>query len=163
MRDSSAASTATEMAMQDSHGGFFEMTFSVLACRMRWMSAAAAAGVLVLSVIVALGVATTPDFTLSPAAAGDGAATSAQEKLGSSLASLAADRPEKRTEVIVRMQPGQSPDAGRVLVERAGGKAISRNVPIINGFGAELRAGEAVRIARDPRVLAVSLTPPRRP
>jgi serine protease AprX len=132
------------------------MGFSVLACRMRWMSAAAASGVLVLAVIVAIGVAVTPDFSFAPAASQDAAAT-AQEKLGSSLAAVAADRPEKRTEVIVRMQPGEQPSAGRDLVQRLGGRAISRDVPIINGFGAELRAGDAARLAQDARVLAVSL------
>jgi serine protease AprX len=129
------------------------MDFPLLACRMRWMSAAAASGVLVLSVIVAMSVVATPDFSIS---SGSGEATP-QEKLGSSLAAVAADRPEKRAEVIVRMQPGESPSAGRELVQRAGGKAISRDVPIINGFGAELRAGEAASLAADPRVLAVSL------
>jgi serine protease AprX len=131
------------------------MTFSVLACRMRWMSAATAAGVLVLAVIVALSVRMTSGFSLAPAASESAAAT-AQEKLGSSLAAVASDRPEKRTEVIVRMQPGASPAEGRELVRRAGGEAISRDLPIINGFGARIEAGDAVRIAHDARVLAVS-------
>jgi serine protease AprX len=131
------------------------MGFSVLACRMRWMSAAAASGVLVLALVVAFGVAATPDFSLAPAAQG-GVTATAQEKLGSSLAAVAADRPEKRTEVIVRMQPGEQPSAGRELVRQIGGKAISRDLSVINGFGAELRAGDAARLAHDSRVLAVS-------
>jgi serine protease AprX len=130
-----------------------KMDFPLLACRMRWMSAAAASGVLVLAVIVSMNVVTAQDFSVSPSAG----EVAAQDKVGSTLTALAADRPEKRAEVIVRMQPGQSPEAGRRLVEHAGGKAISRNVPIINGFGARLDAGDAVRVAEDPRVLAVSL------
>jgi hypothetical protein len=63
MRDGSAASTATAKAMQDSHGGCSRMDFPLLACRMRWMSAAAVCGVLVLAVIAAMGV--TADSGLS--------------------------------------------------------------------------------------------------
>jgi len=131
------------------------MDFPLLACRMRWMSAAAVSGVLVLSVMVALGISAGPGLSLAPAAGG-GAQATAQEKLGSSLAAIAADRPEKRAEVIVRMQPGVDPSAGRELVERAGGKPISRDLPIINGFAAELRAADAAGLADDARVLAVS-------
>jgi serine protease AprX len=130
------------------------MDFPLLACRMRWMSAAAVSGVLVLSVIVALGITADPGLSLAPASGG--AHATAREKVGSSLAAMAADRPEKRSEVIVRMQPGVDPSAGRELVHRAGGKAVSRDLPIINGFGAKLKAGEAARLARDSRVLAVS-------
>ncbi|HEX2231947.1 MAG TPA: S8 family serine peptidase [Thermoleophilaceae bacterium] len=116
------------------------------------MSAAAGTGVLVLAVVVAFSIGGTPDFSLSPASSG----ATPQEKLSPTLAAVAADRPEKRTEVIVRMQPGETTSAGRALVERAGGSAISRDLPIINGFGAELRAGDAARLAEDQRVLAVS-------
>jgi serine protease AprX len=133
-----------------------KMDFPLLAFRMRWMSAAAATGVLVLAVVVATSVVTTPSLSLSNSAD----VLTPQEKLGSSLSALAADKPDKRTEVIVRMQPGESPDAGRRLVQSTGGKATSRNLSIINGFGAELKAGNAVDVARDPRVLAVSLNTP---
>jgi serine protease AprX len=130
------------------------MDFPLLACRMRWMSVAAASGVLVLSVIVATSVVISPRFSSPPASGGE---VTAQEKLGSTLGALATDRPEKRAEVIVRMQPGESPAEGRRLVQYVGGKAISRDLPIINGFGAKMAAGDAVRVAHDPRVLAVSL------
>ena len=117
--------------------------------RMRWMSASAAAGALLLALV------TTLAFTGSPEPQASSA--SATAKLGPAIASLAAEKPAQSTQVIVRMAPGTSPAAGRELVRSSGGKVVSRDLPIINGFGAELRAGEAARIARDPRVQAVSL------
>ncbi len=84
------------------------MAIPFLSFRMRWMGAAAVSGALLLAVVVALGAgASSPSTALSAAG---GAAT--QQKVGSSLASLAADKPEKHVEVIVRMKPGESTGAG---------------------------------------------------
>jgi subtilisin family serine protease len=60
------------------------------------------------------------------------------------------------TEVIVRMAPGVSPSEGRELVADAGGKVISGDLSIVNGFGAELSAAQAQHLAADARVAAVS-------
>ena len=126
-----------------------KMAIPFVAFRMRWLGMTAAAGVLVLALVAVLGTGIKPAPTRAAAAV--------PEKVGSSLASLAADRPDKRTEVIVRMATGESPAAGRALVERSGGRAISKDIQIINGFAARLRAGDAARIAKDGRVEAVSL------
>jgi serine protease AprX len=116
------------------------MAFPLVSFRMRWMGAAAAAGALILIVVAAM-------------AAGG---AEAHGKLGAELARLADERPGTLTQVIVRMSPGVDPAAGRQLVRDAGGTAISRDLSIINGFGAELTAGEAERLAADSRVAAVS-------
>ena len=128
-------------------------TYPLIVFRMRWMSAAAVSGALVLAVLVALTAGAADD--LSIASAGGGSATA--DKVGSSLVSVAAERPGKRTQVVVRMARGASTAHGRALVARLGGKAISSDLAIINGFGAELRAADARRLAADPDVEAVSL------
>jgi len=129
---------------------FLNMAIPLLSLRMRWLGAAAA-GALVLALLACLTAGAPSVVTAS------GAAGASQERLGSSLASLAADRPEKRTEVIVRMESGSKTGSGHALVRRLGGKVISNDLPIINGFGASMRAGDAERLAGDPRVRAVSL------
>ncbi len=55
------------------------------------------------------------------------------------------------------MAAGVSPDVGRRLVGDADGRVISRNLTIINGFGAEMSAARASALGSDPRVRAVSL------
>jgi serine protease AprX len=154
MRDGSAASTAKDKAMQSTHKTRMEvgsnMAIPFVAFRMRWLGATALAGVLVLATLAALG-SGAAQVTAASSAAGT------QEKLGSSLASLAADKPGSRAAVIVRMAPGEDTAAGHALVKRSGGRVTSKDVPIINGFGASMSAADAKRIASDPRVQAVSL------
>jgi serine protease AprX len=117
------------------------MAIPLVLFRMRWMSAAASAGALVLLIVAAL-------------AAGG---AEANGKLGGELAQLADRHPATPTQVIVRMAPGATAAEGRALVQDSGGHVISRDLPIINGFGAELTAADAERLAADPRVQAVSL------
>ena len=123
--------------------------------RMRWMSAFSL-GILALAIFVAMSAGGSAAPTLAPAAASASGAA-ADPSVGSSLSSLAAERPGQRVQVIVRMAAGVSPAVGRNLVGDADGKVISRDLPIINGFGAELSAGDAKALGSDPRVRAVSL------
>jgi serine protease AprX len=129
-----------------------QMAFPLTMFRMRWMSGAAVASALVLMMLIGLNSAKPTALEL-PATTGG----SAQEKVGTSLASLAAKQPSERVEVIVRMEPGTKASAGRALVEQAGGRVVSRDLPIINGFGAKVGAGAAERLSQDSRVRAVSL------
>ena len=123
--------------------------------RMRWMSAFSL-GILALAIFVAMSTGGAAAPTFAPAAASASGAA-ADPSVGSSLSSLAADRPGERVQVIVRMAAGVSPAVGRNLVGDASGKVISRDLPIINGFGAELSADDAKALGSDPRVRAVSL------
>lgn len=121
--------------------------------RMRWMSAFSL-GVLVLATIVAMSTGGGAP-TFAPAASASGAV--ADPSVGSSLSAAAAEQPGERVQVIVRMAAGVSPAVGRGLVGDADGKVTSRDLPIINGFGAEMSAGDAKALGSDPRVRAVSL------
>ena len=74
----------------------------------------------------------------------------------------AAERdPGARVEVIVQLRPGVEAASGRALVREAGGRAL-REIPIIGGLAATIRAADALRIARDGAVRAVSLNGPVR-
>ena len=102
------------------------MAFPLVSFRMRWMGAAAAAGALILLVVAVMA-----------------GGAEAHDK-------------GPRDQVIVQMAAGVDPAEGRALVEETGGQVISRDLSIINGFGAELTATEADALAADPRVATVS-------
>jgi subtilisin family serine protease len=72
------------------------------------------------------------------------------------VATLAAAHPAKRVEVIVQLQRGTDSVSGRELIHAAGGK-VTRELRIINGFGAQMSAAAAARLQAEPRVRAVSL------
>jgi serine protease AprX len=72
------------------------------------------------------------------------------------IAARGAEAQAAPTQVIVQMAPGVSPAEGHELVAHAGGKVVSGDLSIINGFGAELPADHAQELASDPRVAAVS-------
>ena len=74
----------------------------------------------------------------------------------SALERLAKQAPARRVEVIVQLRAGHEVAEGRTLVETAGG-TITRDLPLIDGLGAELTAGSAAKLARDPALRAVSL------
>lgn len=67
----------------------------------------------------------------------------------------AASAQTARAEVIVQMQDGASIAKGHALVSDAGGH-VTRDLRIVNGFGAELSDAAARRLARNPAVRAVS-------
>jgi serine protease AprX len=75
------------------------------------------------------------------------------------LAKLGERHPSRSVEVIIQLRPGTSGSAGDSLVGAAGGSVI-RELPIINGLGARMPAGEAQRLGADPNVRAVSLNAP---
>jgi serine protease AprX len=102
------------------------MAFPFVSFRMRWVGAAAAAGALILIVVAAMA-----------------GGAEAHDK-----------RP--RDQLIVQMAAGVDPAEGRALVEETGGRVISEDLSLINGFGAELTTAEADALAADPRVAAVS-------
>jgi serine protease AprX len=72
------------------------------------------------------------------------------------LASLAAEHPNRRVEVIVQLTPGASPALGGQLLRAAGATGV-REVQLIHGFSARLDAGSAERLSRQAAVRAVSL------
>jgi serine protease AprX len=74
----------------------------------------------------------------------------------SALAQVASRHPNRQVEVIIQLRPGASPSAGDSLVSSAGGSVI-QHLPIINGLGARMSAGEAQSLGGDEPVGAVSL------
>lgn len=72
------------------------------------------------------------------------------------LAKIATEHPGRQVEVIVQLRPGTSPSTADSLISSANGSVI-RELPIINGMGARLPAGEAAQLSGDPAVRAVSL------
>ena len=61
-----------------------------------------------------------------------------------------------RVEVIVQMDAGSAPAAGKAAVRAAGGK-VTGELPIINGFAAELSSGAAEALADADGVKAVTV------
>jgi serine protease AprX len=59
-------------------------------------------------------------------------------------------------EYIVQMEAGSAPSEGAALAERLGGRVTSPELEVINGFGADLDAEAAARLAASPGVHAVS-------
>jgi serine protease AprX len=59
-------------------------------------------------------------------------------------------------EYIVQMEAGSAPSDGAAMAERLGGRVTSPELEVINGFGAELDADAAARLAAGPGVRAVS-------
>jgi serine protease AprX len=72
------------------------------------------------------------------------------------LSDLAATDPARKVEVIVQLNRGVDPAYGTSLVQQAGG-TISRELPIINGYGATLPAGEAEALKANPNVHAITM------
>src|SRR4051812_48180102 len=117
------------------------------------MVAAALAGLLSLATFVALRSAQ----TLTPGSSGATSQTVAPAaKASPTLSRLAADHPGRQVEVIVQLRAGTTPTAGRALVRSAGG-AVTQQVPLINGLGADMSAGAAKNLAGEPGVRNVSV------
>jgi serine protease AprX len=117
------------------------------ALRIRWgmcgMSTVVSAGLLALTVLVAVQLP----------------AQLAQAELptsGATLTELASTEPGKTVDVIVQLERGTSAAHGAALVRNAGGE-VTRDLHIINGFGAELTAKAAAALAGKPGVRSVSL------
>jgi len=72
------------------------------------------------------------------------------------LAEIAAGRPTRSVEVIVRLAAGRTEADGRAAVSRHHGR-VTGELHIFNGLVARLRAHDAARLQDDPAVAAVSL------
>jgi serine protease AprX len=117
------------------------------ALRIRWgvvgMSTFVSAGLLVLTVLVAVQLPSQlAQAELPPS--------------GTSLTELASTQPGKKVDVIVQLERGTSATRAASLVHAAGGE-VTRDLHIINGFGAQLNAAAAADLAREPGVRSVSL------
>jgi serine protease AprX len=117
------------------------------ALRIRWgvfgMSTIVSAGLLVLTVLVAIQLPSQlAQAELPPSDA--------------SLTELASTQPGTKVDVIVQLDRGTSVASGAALVRAAGGE-VTRELRIINGFGAQLSAKAASDLAGKPGVRAVSL------
>ena len=121
--------------------------------RIRWgMTAFASAGLLFILMLVA---AKLPTVALSH----DGniaASQTAQSSISPSLSDLADRHPRRQVEVIVQLDAGTSPAAGRDLVRSLGGR-VSGDLHIIHGLAAGMTAGAARELAGSSGVRAVSL------
>jgi serine protease AprX len=117
------------------------------ALRIRWgmfgMSAFVSAGVLVLTVLVAVQLPSQIAQAELPAH-------------GATLSELASTEPGKTVDVIVQLDKGTSAAQGAALVRTAGGE-VTRDLHIINGLGAEMSAAAAADLASKPEVRTVSL------
>ena len=117
------------------------------ALRIRWgmfgMSTLVSAGLLVLTVLVAVQLPAQLAQAELPAG-------------GASLTELASTEPGKQVDVIVQLERGTSAAQGASLVRAAGG-TVTRDLHIINGFGAELSAAAAANLAGKSGVRSVSL------
>jgi serine protease AprX len=98
-------------------------------------------------------------FGLGTGTAGISSSTAAPVATGipsPALTQLATEYPQGRVSVIVQMARDSSLARGHSLVANAGGR-VTRDLRIINGFGARMTAQAAERLARTPGVHAVSL------
>jgi serine protease AprX len=117
----------------------------------RWMIAVALSAVLSLAVALTLG-SDSPSLSVGSSAA----TTSGPSNVTPGLAHLASVSPQTRVEVIVQMQNREAIREGIARVHAADGKVV-RDLHIINGFGARMPAGEAVKLAAARSVHAVSM------
>jgi serine protease AprX len=96
--------------------------------------------------------AVTVAVPLALAAPAAHAAPSAQAR----LARAAHSSPARKVTAIVQFAPGVSVRQARRLVHRRHGR-ITRRLGLIHGFALRIRARQAARLNRDPRVVAVTL------
>jgi len=115
-----------------------------------------AAGVCLLALLSL--VATRPFATSAPAAPAAAGATPVTPR----LAALSQSDPGKRVEVIARLAPGVPADVARGWVRAQGGHA-GEPIGLINAFSARLDARDAMRLATQPGVRAVSLNGATKP
>src|SRR3954452_15732339 len=103
----------------------------------------------------ALSFATLIGLRAAPALSTAGSAAPAAH-IQAALAQLASRHPNRQVEVIIQLRPGASLAGGDGLVSSAGGTVI-RDLPIINGLGARMPAGEAQGLSGLAPIRAVSL------
>jgi serine protease AprX len=113
----------------------------------------------ILGSLVLLAAATFAAFGLGTGTAGISSSTAAPVATGipsPAVTQLATEYPQGRVSVIVQMAKGSTLADGHALVAKAGGR-VTRDLHVINGFGARMTAASAERLARTPGVHAVSL------
>jgi serine protease AprX len=121
----------------------------------RWMRAASVVLFASLALAAAL-LSPSSDRGLSRVGWGDQAVSSTGGSASPELSQLAAAHPRQSVEVIVQLERGTAPAAGRALIGSHGGR-VTRDLHIINGFGAEMGAAKAASLATEPGVHSVSL------
>lgn len=126
------------------------LTLSTLAWRPRALAVLTAA--LALATAFAVGHPGTPHLPLAAPSPGSSTAT---------LGGLAATDPGRRVDVIVRFADRVKWGRGRELL-RAQGATITRDLHVIDGYGARMTAAAAQRLAARPDVAGVALDAPVR-
>jgi serine protease AprX len=91
-----------------------------------------------------------------PQIAGGPSGAAAAGTVSPALSHLASEHPTKSVDVIVQLQRSTDASVGRDLITTHGGR-VTRELHIINGFGAELPAAKAASLATQPGVRSVSL------
>ena len=121
----------------------------------RWMAAGVAALLIAAGSALALA-ATHPAGAAGSSAPVVTAPAASPVNVTPALARIAKSDPRRDVEVIVQLQRGTDPARGRLTVKDLGGKVV-RELHVINALAAEMSAGQAVRLARNPSVYAVTL------
>jgi serine protease AprX len=116
------------------------------------------ASVVVLASLAFVAALLAPAGERSPARVGwaDQPATGSGGTVSPALAQVAQAHPRRSVEVIVQLQRGTASEAGRALIASHGGR-VTRELHIINGFGARMSAAKAASLATEPGVRSVSL------
>jgi serine protease AprX len=115
----------------------------------RWLTATTLAAFLALATLIGLQATSSATSSTSPAD------VSGSTPAGS-LAKIATEHPNRQVEVIAQFRTGTDPAAAHALVKSADG-VVTRELPIIDGLGAEMTAGDAARLSSNPAVESVSL------
>ena len=120
----------------------------------RWMRLASIALFATLALVGAL-LSPAAERTTARVGWSDQALTGSGGAASPSLARMAHSHPHRAVEVIVSLERG-SAAPGKALIARHGGR-LTRELHIINGFGARMPAAKAAALASEPGVRSVSL------
>jgi serine protease AprX len=120
----------------------------------RWMRTASVAVIAAIAIVAAL--LSPSGIRSSQTATGDRAVAGTGGTASPALSQLASAHPDKPVTVIVQLAQGTDPAAGKALITSHGGR-VTRDLHIINGFGAEMGAAKAASLAIESGVRSVSL------
>ena len=121
----------------------------------RWMRVGSVVLFASLALLAAL-LSPSSDGSLARVGWGDTPVSQAGGSVSPALAKVAADHPRKTVEVIVQLHRGTNPAVGKALIAEHGGK-VTRDLSIINGFGAEMGAAKAASLAVEAGIRSVSV------
>ena len=119
----------------------------------RWLKVTTFAVFLALATLMGLQASGSATSSTSPAVASGQQQTAAP---AGSLADIATKHPNRQVEVIAQFRTGTDPAAAHALVQSADG-VVTRELPIIEGLGAEMTAGDAERLGSNPAVESISI------